>query len=90
MADDIKTDETVDETKSNKLLGIRIAGAAVMVVCCFTPALVVFLAAVGLSSIVGAWMDFILLPGMVFFLGLAIFALVLRSKAKARAAGSPS
>ncbi len=78
------------EAKSNKLLGIGIGGAAVMAVCCFTPALVAFLAAVGLSSIVGAWMDFILLPALVCFLGLVIFALVLRGKAKSETGEKPS
>ena len=78
------------EAKSNRLLSIGIGGAAVMAVCCFTPALVVLLAAVGLSSIVGAWMDFILLPALVCFLGLVVFALVLRGKAKAEAGEKPS
>ncbi len=76
-----------DDTKSNKLLGIGIGGAAVLALCCFTPALVALLAAVGLSSIVGAWMDFILLPALVCFLGLTIFALYLRGKAKSKTQG---
>ena len=78
MADDTK----VDEKNSNKLLSIGIGGAVVMAVCCFTPALVALLAAVGLSSIVGAWMDFILLPALVCFVGLAIFAVALRKRVK--------
>ncbi len=79
-----------NEAKTNRLLGIGIGGAAVMAVCCFTPALVAFLAAVGLSSIVGAWMDFVLLPALVCFLGLAVFALVLRGKEKSRTEEEPS
>ena len=54
-----------DAAKSNNLLGIGVTGAVVMALCCFTPALVLFMAAVGLSSIVGAWMDLILLPALV-------------------------
>ena len=75
-----------DAAKSNKLLGIGVTGAVVMALCCFTPALVLFMAAVGLSSIVGAWMGLILLPALVCFVGLAIFAVVLRNKAKNKAA----
>jgi mercuric ion transport protein len=79
-----------NEAKSNKLLGIGIVGTAVMAVCCFTPALTVLLAAVGLSFIVGAWMDFVLLPALVCFLGLAVFALVSRGKATSQTGEEPS
>lgn len=42
-------------------------GAAVMGVCCFTPLLVVGLGTTGLSAWL-AWLDYILLPGLLFFL----------------------
>ena len=42
------------------LLGTGIAGTAIAVVCCFTPALVILLGALGLSAWL-AWLDFVLL-----------------------------
>lgn len=79
-----------EERKANTLLGIGLGGAGVAAICCFTPALALGLTAVGLSSIVGAWMDVILLPGLVLFLCLAVFALLRRNKARAQAAQSRS
>ncbi|NQV61266.1 MAG: mercury resistance system transport protein MerF [Alphaproteobacteria bacterium] len=76
--------------KQNKLFGFGVAGAGVMALCCFTPALVLLFAAVGISSLMGAWLDFILLPGLVFFLCLAVFALMRRSKRKAATVESQS
>src|SRR3546814_7303546 len=52
-----------------KLLGIGIVGSVVAALCCFTPILVVLLGAVGLSAMLG-WLDYVLLPSLVFFLGL--------------------
>lgn len=46
-------------------------GSAVAAICCFTPALAVLLAAVGLSAWL-AWLDWLLLPGLL--LGLAVLA----------------
>jgi mercuric ion transport protein len=63
-----------------KLLGIGLAGSALAAVCCFTPALVLLLAAVGLSAWL-AWLDYALLPALVLFLGLTGYALVRRRKA---------
>jgi len=58
-----------------KLLGTGIAGTAIAAVCCFTPALVVLLGALGLSAWL-AWLDFVLLPALVLFAGLTVFALI--------------
>jgi mercuric ion transport protein len=63
-----------------KLLGIGLAGSALAAVCCFTPALVLLLAAVGLSAWL-AWLDYALFPVLVLFLGLTAYALVRRRKA---------
>lgn len=57
-----------------KLLKVGLAGSAVAAICCLTPALVVLLGAVGLSALVG-YLDYALLPVLVFFLGLTLFAL---------------
>ena len=55
------------------LLGVGIVGSLVAAVCCFTPALVVLLGAVGLSAAL-AWLDYVLLPVLVLFLGVAVYA----------------
>jgi mercuric ion transport protein len=51
------------------------AGSVIAAICCFTPALVVLLGAVGLSAWL-AWLDYVLFPALVFFLGLTGFALM--------------
>ena len=67
-----------------KLLGIGIVGSAVAALCCFTPILVVLLGAVGLSAMLG-WLDYVLLPSLVFFLGLTAYALYRRSRSQGKA-----
>jgi len=60
--------------KDRKLLGIGIVGAGIAALCCFTPVLVVLLGAVGLSATLG-WLDYVLPPALIFFIGLTGFAL---------------
>jgi mercuric ion transport protein len=55
------------------LLRVGICGTAVAALCCFTPVLVVLLGAVGLSAVIG-WLDYVLLPALVLFVGLTTFA----------------
>ena len=55
------------------LLRTGVAGTVVAAVCCFTPALVLVLGAVGLSAWLG-WLDHILLPALAVFLGLTVLA----------------
>ncbi len=62
-----------------KLLRIGIGGAAIAALCCFTPILVVLLGVVGLSAALG-WLDYVLLPGLAFFVGLTIYAVYRRRK----------
>jgi mercuric ion transport protein len=57
------------------LLCTGIAGSGVAAICCFTPALVLLLGAGGLSAWL-AWLDYVLLPGLLLFLGLTGFALL--------------
>ena len=57
------------------LLGTGIAGTAIAAVCCFTPALVILLGALGLSAWL-AWLDFVLLPALVLFAGLTVYAVI--------------
>lgn len=51
------------------------AGSVIAAICCFTPGLVVLLGALGLSAWL-AWLDYVLLPALVFSLGLTGFALM--------------
>jgi len=60
--------------KDKNLVKTGAAGAVVLGVCCFTPLLVVGLGAIGLSAWL-AWADYILLPGLVIFLGLTGYGL---------------
>ena len=63
-----------------KLLGLGLGGSTLAAVCCFTPALVLLLGAVGLSAWL-AWLDYVLLPALVLFLGITAYALIRRRKA---------
>ena len=61
--------------KDRNLLGTGIIGTAIAAVCCFTPALVVLLGALGLSAWLG-WLDYVLLPALALFAGLTVYALI--------------
>ena len=60
------------------LLRIGLIGSAVAALCCFTPVLVVLVGLAGLSAIVG-WLDYGLFPILFAGMGLAAYALFLRS-----------
>ena len=62
------------------VLRVGIIGTVVTALCCFTPMLVVLLGAVGLSAAIG-WLDYVLWPALVLFLGLTGFALWRRRSA---------
>jgi len=75
-----KGKSTMSIAKSNrKILGAGLIGAAVVALCCFTPVLVVLLGIVGLSAIVG-WLDYVLMPALVFFIGLTVYAVWRRQR----------
>ena len=63
--------------KSSTLLKTGITGAIISALCCFTPALVILLGTVGLAAWVG-YLDYVLMPALVFFLALTVFALMKR------------
>jgi mercuric ion transport protein len=65
---------------AKRLLGVGICGTAVTALCCFTPLVVVLLGAVGLSAAI-EWLDYVLLPALVLFPGLTVFALWKRRSA---------
>ena len=71
--------------KQNKLFGSSAAGTVVVAVCCFTPALVLLFAVLGISSLIGAWLNPILLPALTTFLYLTTYALMRRKQAVKRA-----
>ncbi len=67
-----------------KLLRLGIFGTVVAALCCFTPVLVLLLGAVGASAMVG-WLDYVLLPALMIFLGLTAYALIRRARSHSRA-----
>jgi mercuric ion transport protein len=62
------------------LLRVGIIGTVVAALCCFTPVLVVLLGALGLAAAI-AWLDYVLFPALVVFVGLTAFALWKRRSA---------
>ncbi len=53
--------------KIDGVLKTGIIGTVFMIVCCFTPVLVIAFGAVGISAWLG-WIDYVLLPGLAAFL----------------------
>jgi len=69
-----------------KMLGTGAAGAVVMGLCCFTPLLVVSMGALGLTALVGWWLDLLLFPalaGFLFMTGLALHRMAKRRRGNA-------
>lgn len=65
--------------KDVTLLKVGITGTIIAAICCFTPALVVLLGAIGLSSLAGM-LDVVLLPALAIFLVITGYALWKRSR----------
>lgn len=59
---------------NNTLVKTGIFGTIIAALCCFTPLLVILLGALGLSAAVGL-LDYVLLPSLVFFIALTVYAL---------------
>ncbi len=66
---------------NSRLLQVGIIGGIVATLCCFTPILVVLLAAVGLSALVGV-LDYVLLPALAIFAAITVYALWKRKTAQ--------
>ena len=66
--------------KNDKLLRVGVIGTIVAAVCCFTPILVVVVGIVGVSAVVG-WLDYVLIPALLVFLGVTLYALWKRRSA---------
>lgn len=63
------------------LLKTGIVGSVIAAVCCATPILAIVFAALGLSAWVG-WLDYVLIPTLVGFVGTTIYALWRRAEQK--------
>ncbi len=60
--------------KNTRFLRAGIIGAVIAALCCFTPVLVFLLGVLGLSALTG-YLDYVLFPALVFFIGLTFYAL---------------
>ncbi len=78
----------VEKKPSNKLLFTGIAGTVIAALCCFTPVLVVLLGVLGLGAATG-YLDFMLLPVLLVFIGMTLFALTKQKRACKAVAYSP-
>ena len=58
---------------SKKTFYAAVAGTVLVAVCCFTPILVISLAAVGMSAFT-PYLDYVLLPTLVLFITLAFIS----------------
>ena len=63
----------MEENRRKRLLWTGLIGSGLVALCCFTPILVVLLGVVGLEAITG-YLDYVLLPVLAVFLGLALHA----------------
>jgi len=70
------------------LLRVSVIGTVLVALCCFTPILVVLLGTLGLTALTG-YFDYVLLPALVFFIGLTCYA-VWRKKKHDACCDSPS
>lgn len=74
--------------KGATILKTGIIGSIIAAIRCATPILVIVLGATGLSAWLG-WIDYVLLPALVLFLGLAAHGLWRRQRAVVCCATEP-
>jgi hypothetical protein len=55
------------------LIKVGVVGSVVAALCCFTPVLFLLLGALGLSALAG-YLDYVLVPALLAFIGLTIYA----------------
>ena len=60
--------------ENRTLLKTGIVGSVAAALCCATPILVILFGVMGLSAWVG-WLDYVLIPALVVFIGITIYAL---------------
>lgn len=68
--------------KDAAVIKTGIAGSTIAAICCFTPVLVVLFGALGVSAWLG-WIDYVLFPALVLFLGMTAYGLWRRQRALA-------
>ncbi len=68
--------------KDKSLLKIGVIGGAIAAVCCFTPALVLLLGALGVTA-AAVWLDYVLIPSFLFFVGLTGYAFIRLRRSRA-------
>ncbi len=61
------------------LLRVSVIGTVLVALCCFTPVLVILLGTLGLAALTG-YLDYVLLPALVFFIGLTGYAIWRKKK----------
>jgi mercuric ion transport protein len=64
---------------SSRAIWVGAVGTVIAVICCFTPAMVILLGAVGLSALTG-YIDVVLLPALGVFVLLLIYGVVQRAR----------
>lgn len=69
----------MEETRRKRLLWTGLIGSGLVALCCFTPILVVLLGVVGLGAIT-VYLDYVLLPALAGFIGLALYRLLRRNQ----------
>jgi mercuric ion transport protein len=62
-----------------KLMATGIIGTVITALCCFTPVLGILLGVVGLSVVLG-YLDYVLIPAMLVFVGITIYAVLKHRK----------
>ncbi len=70
----VKIRQSLKSMTDKSLLRTSIIGTVVVVLCCFTPVLVVLFSVVGLTALVG-YLDYVLFPALGFFILLTLYAL---------------
>ena len=66
--------------KNSTLLKLGIGGTIITALCCFTPILVILFSVVGLGALTG-YLDYVLIPSVIIFIGITIYALQKRRPA---------
>ena len=87
--DKLMSQQPTSEAKSPRGLIITgMVGAGIAALCCFTPILVGLLAVLGFGALTG-YLDFVLLPALVFFLCLLAYGLAKQRKGETSCCAEP-
>ena len=73
---------------SDRLLKTGVIGSAIAALCCFTPVLTITLGVIGLGAITG-YLDYVLLPALVVFVSIMIYALARRRRSACAGLSQP-